>query len=104
MGWALGIYLLGTPALGQEPPKRSAAWEMHCVVCHGVDGKANTDEGKKKGAKNLADARWQATVSDARLEGSVKRGRDKMPAFGKKLTDPQIKSLVEEIRTLVPPR
>src|SRR5512140_3020070 len=100
IGFTLGFCFLASPAFGQEP-KRSAAWEMHCVVCHGPDGKANTEEGKKKMARNLTDARWQATVSDGRLEGSIKRGRDKMPSFGKKLTEAQIKALVAEVRTLV---
>jgi cytochrome c6 len=99
IGWTLSFGLLAAPALGQEP-KRSAAWEMHCIICHGPDGKANTEEGKKKMARNLADARWQATVSDARLEGSIKRGRDKMPTFGKKLNEAQIKALVAEVRAL----
>lgn len=99
IGWTLGFCLLAPPALGQEP-KRSAAWETYCVVCHGPDGKANTEEGKKKMARNLSDARWQATVSDSRLEGSIKRGRDKMPSFGKKLTEAQVKALVAEVRAL----
>lgn len=100
IGWTVGSVLLAAHVLAQEPPKRSAAWETYCVVCHGPDGKANTEEGKKKMARNLADARWQSTVSDSRLEASIKRGRDKMPSFGRKLTEDQIKALVAEVRAL----
>lgn len=85
-----------------EGGRRSAAWEAYCTVCHGADGRAATDEGRKRKARNLADPAWQATVSDARLESSIRRGRDQMPAFGRKLGDEQIKALVAEIRTLSP--
>jgi cytochrome c oxidase cbb3-type subunit 3 len=95
------LALLALPLSAQEPPKRSATWEGYCSVCHGDDGRAQTEEGLKKKARNLADAKWQATVSDGRLESSIKRGHDKMPAFGKKLSEEQVKALVAEIRSLV---
>ena len=104
MGGGAGLLLAAgllaaSDAQGQEA-KRSAAWQTYCMACHGPDGKAQTEEGKKKGARNLTDPRWQATVSDARLESSVKRGRDKMPSFGKKLTEEQVRALVAEVRGL----
>lgn len=79
---------------------RSAAWVAYCSVCHGTDGRADTEEGRKRKARNLADPRWLATVSDARLESSIRRGRDQMPAFGRKLNEEQVKALVAEIRGL----
>lgn len=91
--------LLAAPALAEEP-KRSALWDAYCTVCHGPDGKAQTEEGRKKKARNLSDARWQASVSDDRLISSIRRGRDNMPTFGKKLNDEQIKALVTEVRSL----
>lgn len=99
--WVLGACLAAGPVLGEESG-RSATWEAYCSVCHGPDGKSQTEEGQKKKARNLADARWLATVSDARLEGSIRRGRDRMPAFGKKLSDEQVKALVAEVRALAP--
>lgn len=93
------VVILTRPALAEEP-KRSALWEAHCMVCHGPDGRADTEEGRKKKARNLSDARWQATVSDDRLRNSIRRGRDDMPTFGKKLSDEQIRALVAEVRTL----
>lgn len=94
------LALLALPLAAQEPPKRSAAWMEYCSVCHGEDGHARTEEGLKKKARNLADAKWQESVSDGRLASSIKRGHDKMPPFGRKLTDEQIRALVAEIRTL----
>jgi cytochrome c oxidase cbb3-type subunit 3 len=92
--------LLALPLSAQEPPKRSALWGAYCTACHGEDGRSQTEEGLKKRARNLADPRWQETVADSRLESSIRRGRDRMPAFGKKLSDEQTKALVAEIRSL----
>jgi mono/diheme cytochrome c family protein len=94
--------LLAVPVLpaAAEEPKRSAVWESNCMVCHGADGRAETEEGRKKKARNLADARWQASVSDDRLLRSIRRGHEEMPAFGRKLSEEQTKALLAEVRSL----
>ncbi|MHB8800771.1 MAG: c-type cytochrome [Thermoanaerobaculia bacterium] len=97
----LGACLLSAP-MRAEGPGRSSTWEAYCTVCHGSDGKSNTEEGKKRNARDLTEPRWLASVADSRLEGSIRRGRDKMPAFGRKLSNEQIKALVAEIRSLPP--
>ena len=80
---------------------RSENWQTHCSVCHGDDGKGQTEEGRKKKARNLTNAAWQDTVDDARLVKSITKGHDEMPAFSKKLTEPEIKALAAEVRSLV---
>ena len=79
---------------------RSENWQTHCSVCHGEDGKGQTEEGKKKKARNLTNAAWQDTIDDARIVKSITKGHDEMPAFGKKLTAPEIKALAAEVRSL----
>lgn len=79
---------------------RSENFQTYCSVCHGDDGKGQTEEGKKKGARDLTNARWQDKVDDARMVRSVTKGHDKMPAFEKKLSADEIKALVAEVRTL----
>jgi len=100
----LAAVLLAVPVLpaAAEEPKRSALWEANCTVCHGEDGRAQTEEGRKKKARNLADPRWQESVSDDRLLRSITRGREDMPSFGRKLSEEQIKALIAEIRSFVP--
>ena len=71
-----------------------------CATCHGKDGKAKTFKAKLNHARNLTDATWQAEVTDERLYNSIHNGKGKMPAFGKKLSDPQINALVAYVRTL----
>ena len=78
---------------------RSETFTTYCAICHGDDGSGNTEEGKKKGARNFTNAKWQASVDDARLIKSITKGHDKMPAFGKKLSEDEIKALVKEVRS-----
>ena len=66
-----------------------------CVTCHGADGK-----GKVKGAPNFTDAAWQKKEVDADLTEDIKMGKPpKMPAFGSKLSDAEIKAVIAYIRT-----
>lgn len=92
--------LAASGAARAEGDGRSAAWTSYCTPCHGSDGRSDTEEGRKRKARNLADARWLATVSDSRLESSIRRGRDQMAAFGRKLSPEQVRALVAEIRSL----
>ena len=97
---AVLLSLAAAPLLAQDPPKRTENFQTYCAVCHGDDGKAATEEGKKKGARDLTGKKWQGSVSDDQLLSSVTKGRDKMPAFGKKLSADEIKALVREVREI----
>jgi mono/diheme cytochrome c family protein len=81
---------------------RSAAevYVKSCASCHGRDGRAKTLKGKMKHARNLVDAEWQSRVSDERIFNSIMNGKGKMPAFGKKVTEQEIDSLVSYVRAL----
>jgi mono/diheme cytochrome c family protein len=93
------LLFASAPAL-QAADVRSENWQTHCSVCHGDDGRAETEQGKKKKARNLTNAKWQDTIDDARIVKSITKGHDEMPAFGKKLTEPEIKALAAEVRSL----
>ena len=77
----------------------SALYNDKCGKCHGKDGRSKTMVGKMKHARDFTDAGWQDSVSDEHLINSVTNGKEGMPAFGGKLTDPQIAALVTYIRT-----
>jgi len=78
----------------------STLFGSECATCHGKDGKAKTFKAKFNHARNLTDPTWQVEVTDERLYNSIHNGKGKMPAFGKKLSDAQINSLVAYVRTL----
>jgi len=75
-------------------------FKQRCIKCHGADGTGNTTYGQTIGASNLTDPEWQDRVEDKRLLNVIKHGRGQMPAFGEKLTDDQIDSLMLYVRTL----
>jgi mono/diheme cytochrome c family protein len=94
------LLLAVTAASVRAENARSENFQTHCSVCHGDDGKGQTEEGRKKKARDLTNAKWQDTIDDARIVRSITKGHDEMPAFGKKLTEPEIKALAAEVRSL----
>jgi mono/diheme cytochrome c family protein len=77
-------------------------WDNHCEICHGKDGRAETDHGKGMHARNLADEKWQKKTSDAKIAKTIKKGHEKMPAFESKLSQTEIDALVAYVRQFNP--
>ena len=80
-------------------------WSEHCASCHSADGTGKTKAGQKFGAKDLTDATYQKSFTDAKAftdtkDGLVIDGKTKMKPFKDKLTDDEIKALVAYSRTL----
>jgi mono/diheme cytochrome c family protein len=96
----LGVLVLAAAPAARAAAARSENWQTNCSVCHGDDGRGQTEEGKKKGARDLTNAKWQDKIEDARMVRSITKGHDKMPSFEKKLSADEIKALVAEVRTL----
>jgi mono/diheme cytochrome c family protein len=71
-----------------------------CASCHGKDGRAQTFKAKFNRARDLTDASWQREAGDERIANSIANGRGKMPEFGKKLSQPEVDSLVAYVRGL----
>jgi cytochrome c6 len=94
---ALAVIALANPARAQDSPE--GLYKAKCQACHGPDGKGETAAGKKLGTKDLHSPEV-VKMSDAELFDITKKGKDKMPAYDKKLTDDQIKELIKYIRTL----
>jgi mono/diheme cytochrome c family protein len=84
----------------QKDANAADLFEKKCATCHGKDGKSNTFKAKFNHARNLTDAKWQSEVSDERLFNSISNGKGKMPAWGKKLSEREIDSLVSFVRGL----
>lgn len=87
-------------AQAQNAPNDGAAlYKTKCAMCHGPDGSGKTPAGLKLKVRDLHSPEVQ-TLSDSDLALGISKGKDKMPAFGKTLSDDQIKSLVAYIREL----
>jgi len=73
-------------------------YSSDCAKCHGKDGRAKSMHGKMVHARDFTDAQWQSQTSDEQIIKSIADGKGKMPAFGKKLSQDEIKSLVPIVR------
>ena len=98
----LAAHSFGSPLPGgsQKDPDANSLFAKNCATCHGKDGRAKTFKAKLNHARNLTDPEWQASVTDERLFNSITNGRGHMPAWGKKLTEAEINSLVAYVRQL----
>ena len=91
--WAVAFTL---PALSADAP---ATFKSKCAPCHGVDGAGGTPMGKKLGVRDLRSPEVQKQT-DAVLLGVIVKGKQKMPAYGGKMPDADLKALVAHLRTL----
>jgi cytochrome c6 len=94
---AAAILCLLSPAANGED-KAAVLFQSNCQMCHGAYGKG-TAVGK---AFNVVDFQDPAVMkmSDADLAAVISKGKNKMPAFGDRLTPPEIEGLVSYIRGL----
>ena len=76
----------------------AAIYKGKCAMCHGATGAGDTTMGKKLEVEKLGSQDVQKH-SDAELTKVIAKGKEKMPAFEKKLTADEIKSVVAHIRT-----
>jgi cbb3-type cytochrome c oxidase subunit III len=84
----------------EGPSSAVELYSQNCSRCHGKDGKAKGLKAKAVGARNLTDGQWQDRVSDERIFNSISNGKGKMPAYGKKLSEAEVDSLVTYVRSL----
>ncbi len=102
---SLIITLLVASAISGRAADAKALWAANCTPCHGASGNGDTKMGKTLGAADLTDAKKQASFTDAQAMTAIKdgvkqNGKTAMKAFGGKLSDDDIKTLVAYVRTL----
>jgi cytochrome c6 len=82
-------------------------WENSCASCHGMDGKAQTRQGKKLKIRDYSDPKVQAELKDdamlkAILDGVVEDGKERMKGYRDEYSEEEAKALVKYIRGLKP--
>jgi mono/diheme cytochrome c family protein len=102
------LVIRATASQRRRSPARSRGapvgdlFRNNCARCHGGDGRGDTTLGHTYKAPDFTDPEWWRKHSDitttARLTSIVSRGKGGMPAFGKKLTRTEIRSLVGYVR------
>jgi len=94
LGPLIALTALALPAAADDA---AALYKSKCAMCHGATGTGDTPMGKKLALKSFASPEVQKN-SDAALLETIAKGRGKMPAFGTKLSEEQMKQLVAMVR------
>lgn len=98
--YALGVgaaSLLSLPGLAQDAGEK--VYKSKCAMCHGPDGAGATPAGKSTKARDFCSDDVKKETDDEWTQIIVK-GKNKMPAYDKKLTDAEIKDVVTYVRGL----
>ncbi len=74
-------------------------YKAKCASCHGADGKGATPAGKATKARDFASEEVKKET-DAEWTEIIVKGKNKMPAYDKKLTESEVKDVVAYIRSL----
>jgi mono/diheme cytochrome c family protein len=90
------LCLLGTQANAQGG---EAVYKAKCASCHGADGAGATPAGKATKARDFCSDEVKKET-DVEWTGIIVKGKNKMPAYDKKITDAEIKDVVAYIRGL----
>lgn len=86
--------------------KTARLWKAKCSACHGVDGKADTDSGKKLKIPDMTKPAWQKLTTEAAMKKAITDGikregmAEGMDGFKEKLTPEQIDLLAGYVRSL----
>jgi mono/diheme cytochrome c family protein len=92
----LGLAL--APALFAQDPTGPEIYKGKCAMCHGPSGQADTPMAKRLAVRNLSSPDVQKQ-SDSALAQTIAKGKGKMPPFGAKLDQSDIKLVVGHIRS-----
>ena len=76
-----------------------ATYKSKCAMCHGATGMADTGAGKSMKIKPVNDPEVKK-MTQAEMIALTKTGKGKMPAFQGKLSDDQIKAVVDHYISL----
>jgi cytochrome c6 len=77
----------------------SDVYKAHCSACHAISGAGDTMLGKNLKLRSLSSPEVQQQ-SDEQLFSITSNGKNRMPAYGRKLSQQQIEAVVKHIRSL----
>ncbi len=99
-GTLLLLFLISTVMIYAYAADNGAAlFSAKCAMCHGADATGKTAMGAKLNIRNLLSPEVQKQ-SDAELSQIIAKGKNKMPAYGGKLSNDEIAQLTGHIRAL----
>jgi len=102
---AVGLVLAAPAWADAPPPAAMRMFKAKCSSCHGADGKAQTDQGKKLGIRDMSTPAWQSAHPDAVLQDilgnnkPVKSNGQETPHFTTKLKPEELSGLIQVLRS-----
>jgi mono/diheme cytochrome c family protein len=93
------LFLSATLATCSFAATGGDTFKGRCAPCHGATGAADTTMGKNLKISDLGSDDVQKKTDDD-LSAIIATGKNKMPAYGAKLSKEQIVEVVKFIRTL----
>lgn len=102
----LSIAACLTASLSVSASSGAELWTKHCKMCHGPEGKGDTMMGKRFQIPDYTDPKAQEGLDDKRIRAAVvngltdDKGRRTMLAFGDRLSNEEIDTLVAYFRSL----
>jgi len=99
---ALVLVLGMVAAMAQAPGAKDlkAFYQQNCARCHGADGAAVSEDGKKLKGRDLTNPDWQAKATDDAMVSTILGGKFfgwAMPAFKDQLTADEARQMVTEV-------
>jgi mono/diheme cytochrome c family protein len=94
------LILFALPLTAAESP-RDVWVKTKCALCHGIDGRGQTDTGKKTNAPDLTTPEIRK-LTDERLATSIAGGHKRMPSFRRQVDPKRVEKLIAYIRALPP--
>ncbi len=91
------LCLSSTPASAQGTGEK--VYKAKCASCHGPDGAGATPVGKATKARDVCSEEVKKET-DEEWTAIIVKGKNKMPAYDKKITEAEIKDVVAYIRGL----
>jgi mono/diheme cytochrome c family protein len=82
----------------EDLARAKALFGGKCARCHGPDGLGQTVLGDMLGVPDFTNEKWWKDHNDDDLVKSITNGNERMPAFRKKLTKPEIFLLADYVR------
>lgn len=101
-----GLILLSCSAHAEEDDLGQDTFNERCASCHGRDGKARTDIGRKLKTKDLTDAQLWKDLTDERIRAQIIEGTPDgaMPPYKGKLSAEELAALVRYLRQTFQPK
>lgn len=93
-----GAGFLWNPAANAQAAGEKV-YKAKCAMCHGADGKGETAAGKSTKARDFCSDEVQKET-DEEWTAILVKGKNKMPAYDKKLTEAEIKDVISYVRSL----